>query len=211
MKPATIFILTIATASIIMMYLAIITSLPNHVAEATITELSSYRGFNPDDFNHKILRHFFDDEYDRDDHDKGRVFYSHSIMTYGTKTERVEKELIRDAFNDFGILSPTFYEEGNHEKRMDEMIKFYKGNSQNRLEDEMEFYKMIVSGCQMLVYSEWNNEITSGVAIEVNHAIDIGIPVFELVGNKFVPQKDHVDGLSYKETTLEYEQYSSSE
>lgn len=211
MKVSTIFILTIASASIIMMYLTIITSLSNHVAEATITELSSYRGFNPDDFNHKILRNFFDDEYDRDDHNKGRVLYSHSIMTYGTKTERAEKELIRNRFNDFGILSPRFYEEGNHEKRIDKMNEFYKDNSQNRLKHEMEFYKIIVSGCQMLVYSKWNNEITSGVAIEVNHAIDIGIPVFELVGNKFVPQKEHIEGLSYKETALKYEQYSSSE
>lgn len=187
------------------MYLAIITSLLNQVAEATITELTNYRGFNSDDFNQQILRHFFDDEYDSDDHNKGRVFYSHSIMTYETQTERVEKELIRNRFDDFGIISPKFYEEGNHEKRTDEIAKFYEGNHQKRLE-EMEFYKMIVSGCQMLVYSKWKNEVTSGMAVEVNHAIDIGIPVFELVGNNFVPQKVHVDGLSYKETTEKYEE-----
>jgi hypothetical protein len=45
----------------------------------------------------------------------------------------------------------------------DEMARFYEGNHQKSLE-EMEFYKMIVSGCQMLVYSKWKNETTYGVS-----------------------------------------------
>jgi len=208
MKSTTIFILTIAPASIMMMYFAIIASSLNLVAEATRTELTKYRVFDFDDFNQQILRHFFDDEYDSDVHNKGRVFYSHSTRTYGTQEERVAKELIQQRFNDFGIISPKFYK-GNDEKMRDEMARFYEGNHQKGLE-EMEFYKMIVSGSQMLVYSKWKNEATYGVAIEVNHAIDIGIPVFELVGNKFVPQKVQVNGLSYKETMEKYEEYDSS-
>jgi hypothetical protein len=50
----------------------------------------------------------------------------------------------------------------------------------------MEFYKMILGSCQLLVYSNWKHEITFGVAGEVNHAIDIGIPVFEPVRDKFI-------------------------
>jgi hypothetical protein len=108
----------------------------------------------------------------------------------------------------FGIVSPKFFK-GNDEKMRDEMARFYEGNHQKSLE-EMEFYKMIVSGCQTLVYSKWLNETTYGVAIEVNHAIDIGIPVFELVGNKFFPQKVHVNGLSFNETMEKYKEYDSS-
>jgi hypothetical protein len=89
------------------------------------------------------------------------------------------------------------------------MARFHEGNHQKSLE-EMEFYKMIVSGCQMLVYSKWENQTTYGVAIEVSHAKDIGIPVFELVGNKFVPQKVHANGLSYSETVEKYKDYDSS-
>jgi hypothetical protein len=200
--------LTLIIAVSTMTYLGINASLVNQVAEATKMELTNYTRFDFDDFNQKIFRHFFDDEYDKDDHSKGRVFYSHSIRTYETETEGTEKELIRKMFDDFGIVSPKFYDV-NHEKMMKEINKFYKGNHQNRI-GIMEFYKTIVSGCQMLVYTKWENEITSGVAIEVNHAIDIGIPVFELVDNKFVPQRVHVDGLSYEETAQKYEWHLSS-
>ena len=205
MKSTTIFIMIIPVSA--MMYLAINASLLNQVAEATMMELTNYTGLNFDDFNQKILRHFFDDEYDSDDHSKGRVFYSHSIRTYGTETERVEKELIRHKFDDFGVVSPRFYDV-NSEKIREAIAKFYNGDHQKSIE-ATEFYKTIVSGCQMLVYSKWKNEITSGVAVEVNHAIDIGIRVFELVGNKFLPQKVHVDGLSYNETSEMYERHSS--
>jgi len=59
----------------------------------------------------------------------------------------------------------------------------------------------------MLVYSKWEGQIPSGVAIEVNHALDIGIPVFELVGDEFIQQKVHLDGLSREETSNMYEDY----
>jgi hypothetical protein len=62
----------------------------------------------------------------------------------------------------------------------------------------------------MLVYSKWKNETTYGVAIEVNHAINNGIPVFELVDDRFVPQKVHVNGLSYDETMEKHKEYDSS-
>jgi hypothetical protein len=62
----------------------------------------------------------------------------------------------------------------------------------------------------MLVYSKWENQTTYGVAIEVNDAIEIGIPVFELVDNKFVPQKAHVNCMSFKETMENYKEYESS-
>jgi hypothetical protein len=123
MKSTTIFILTVAPASIIMMFLLITSSL-NLVAEATTTEeLTKYRVFDSDDFNQQILRHFFDDEYDSDDHKKGRVFYSHSTRVYGTQEERVPKELIDQTFNDFGIISPKFFK-GNDKKMMSEMARF---------------------------------------------------------------------------------------
>ena len=86
------------------------------------------------------------------------------------------------------------------------MDRLFEGNNGKSVE-EMEFYKMIVSSCQMLVYSEWKNEVPSGVAIEVNHAIDIGIPVFELDRDEFTLQKAHVDGLSYEETVKLYKNH----
>jgi hypothetical protein len=52
-----------------------------------------------------------------------------------------------------------------------------------------------------------NGEIPSGVAIEVNHAINEGIPVFEIADDKFIPQKVPVDGMTRQETIELYEQY----
>jgi hypothetical protein len=54
-KSTTMFILTITPATIMMMNYAVITSL-NLVAEATRTEeLTRYRVFDSDDFNHQNL------------------------------------------------------------------------------------------------------------------------------------------------------------
>jgi hypothetical protein len=196
---------TLSTIIVIgMISLTVITILLNQGTEATSIE-TDYSSLDYDDFDQRKLEKFFDDEYDKDDHVKGRVFYSHSMMVYDTDDEQIEKELIRNTFSDFGIVSPKFYE-GDNEKMEDDMDKLFEGNDGKKVE-EMEFYKKIVSSCQMLVYSKWKNETASGVAIEVNHAIDIGIPVFELAGHEFLPQKVHVGGLSYEETVKMYEDH----
>lgn len=185
-----------------LMHFAILIGSLDQVTEASKIETNS-SGLDYDDFDQRILKKFFDDEYEDDQHKGGRVFYSHSMMIYGTDDEQVEKERINNMFSDFGLISPKFYE-GDSEEEIDEMGKLYGDNDGKKIE-EMEFYKIIVSSCQMLVYSKWKGEITSGVATEVNHAIDIGIPVFELDGDELIPQKDHVHGLSYKETTKMYD------
>ena len=121
------------------------------------------------------------------------------------KEEEKEKELIRTEFDEFGLVSPKFYE-GKDERMQNDMDRLYQDNNGMKVQ-EMEFYKMIVSSCQMLVYSKWEGQIPSGVAIEVNHAIDIGIPVFELDGEDFIRQTVPLDGLSHEETSNMYEDY----
>jgi len=184
-----------------MIYLTIIIALLNQVTEATTIETKSAR-INYNDFDQRILEKFFDLEYNEDEHDEKRVFYSHSMMMYGTGNEKTEKELIHNKLSDFGIISPKFYE-GKSKKMTGDFNKLYK-NKDGKTIEEMQFYKMVVSSCEVLVYSEWEGEIPSGVAIEVNHAIDAGIPVFEFDGDKFIPQKGHVHGLSYDETVKMY-------
>jgi hypothetical protein len=201
MKSEINFILSIMIA-LPMMHLAIVIGSLDQVTEAMKIETDS-SGLDYNDFDQRILKKFFDDEYEDDQHNGGRVYYAHSVMIYRTDDEQVEKERINNMFSDFGIVSPKFYE-GYHEEMIDEMQKLYGDNDGKKIE-EMEFYKMIVSSCQMLVYSTWKGEIPSGVAIEVNHAIDIGVPVFEFDGDEFIPQKDHVHGLSYKVTTKMYD------
>jgi hypothetical protein len=193
MKSEIKFILLIMTALPMIPFAIVIGSL-DQVTEATKLEANS-SGLDYNDFDQRIVKKFFDDEYNGDQYDGEKVFYSHSANIYGTYDEQVEKQRINNMFSDFGIVSPKFYQ-GNHEEMMDEMDKLYSDNDGNKI-DENEFYKMIVSSCQMLVFSKWKGEIPSGVAIEVNHAIDIGIPVFELDGDEFIPQKDHVRAMYY--------------
>jgi hypothetical protein len=173
------------------------------VTEATIIQSSS-KGFEYNDLDQRILGKFFDNEYEEGKHHEGRVYYSHSMMMYGKNDKVVEQELIRNTFNDFGMVSPKYYE-GDTEEMKDDIDKLSEVIDGTKIE-EMEFYKIIVSSCQILVYSKWKAEVPSGVAIEVNHAIDVGIPVFELEGDRFIPQKVHIDGMTHRETIEAYEE-----
>lgn len=145
-------------------FLIVITTLVNQVTEATTVE-TDYFEMDYDDFDQRKLEKFFDDEYD-EDHDMGRVFYSHSMMIYDSTKEKAQKEQVRNAFSDFGIVSPKFYE-GKNEKMQGDMNRLFVGNREKNVA-EMEFYKMIVD-------------------------------------DEFLPQKTHVDGLSYGETVKIYE------
>jgi hypothetical protein len=82
---------------------------------------------------------------------------------------------------------------------IEEMQKLYNLSDGKKIE-EIELRKIIMGSYQMLVYTNWKHERIFGVADEVNHAIDIGIPVFEPVRDKFIQQKVHVQVLSLKET-----------
>ena len=178
-----------------LLFLILVAAVLTHLVEATSVILKP-SDLNYDDFSKKIDK-FFDDEFKETD--KGRVFYSHSMMDYGSNKEQEEKSIMRNTFSDYGLVSPKWYD-GTNEKML---------NDRNRLlgkdVEEMDFYKAVVSACQMLVFSKWNNEIPSGVAIEVNHALDIGIPVYELIDGKFIPTKVHVNGLSYEQSSKMYE------
>lgn len=197
MKSEAKFVISMRTL-LPLLFLIVVTAVVSQLVEASSIELNQ-SGLNYDDFSKKIDK-FFDDEYKETD--KGRIFYSHSMMIYGSDKEQDEKNIIRNAFSDYGIVSPKFYD-GTNERMQADINRLSFGNNGKNVE-EMEFYKMIVGSCQMLVYSKWQNEIPSGVAIEVNHAIDIGIPVFELVDDELIVQKGHVQGLSYVQTAKLY-------
>jgi hypothetical protein len=197
MKSEAKFVISMRTL-LPLLFLIVVTAVVSQLDEATSIELNQ-SDLNYDDFSKKIDK-FFDDEYKETD--KGRIVYSHSMMIYGSDKEQDEKKIIRNAFSDYGIVSPKFYDVTNKKMQAD-MNRLSFGDDGKNVE-EMEFYKMIVGSCQMLVYSKWKNVIPSGVAIEVNHAIDIGLPVFELVDDELIPQRGHVQGLSYVQTAKLY-------
>jgi hypothetical protein len=81
-----------------MMYFTILIGSLDQVTEATKIEINS-SGLDYNDFDQRILNEFFDDEYDDHQHNGGRVFYSHSMMIYGTDDEQVEKDRINNMFS----------------------------------------------------------------------------------------------------------------
>jgi hypothetical protein len=107
---------------------------------------------------------------------------------YGTPAEKTELEQIGKHFPDYRIINPSIFE-GNPEKKR----------------DKMEFCKRVVDTCHMVVFSRWKGYITAGVIIEVNHALDTGKLVFEIVDSTFKKVTKHIDGLSYEETVKMYD------
>jgi hypothetical protein len=73
-----------------MMHFTIVIGSLDQVTEATKLETSS-SGPDYNDFDQRIVKKFFDDQYDDDQHNGERVFYSHSKMIYGTNDEQVGK------------------------------------------------------------------------------------------------------------------------
>lgn len=110
-----------------------------------------------------------------------KVYYAHAMWLYGTRTEQGELLSIRSRFSEHDIVNPS---------------------ELNRPEGEegIEFYKEQVSRCDVLVFSRLAGEITTGVGLEINHALSENKPVFELEGGKFVRIRRPVRFLTRQET-----------
>ena len=89
------------------------------------------------------------------------------MATYHSPTEDRELEAIQKAFPDHEIVNPRSYDE-NKEKAT----------------RQMEYCKDLVTTCDKLVFTRMFGHVTSGVGIEIEHALSLGKPVFELVNGK---------------------------
>jgi hypothetical protein len=112
-----------------------------------------------------------------------RIYYAHAICTYGTQTERAERKVIRARFPKCRIIDPGNYE-GNIEKRT-------KG---------MSYCFGLIAKCDVLVFARLLNQITSGVGLEIVHALSKGISVYELDGQRVKTIKKKLPFLSREAT-----------
>jgi hypothetical protein len=92
-----------------------------------------------------------------------RVYYAHARCTYGEPDEGHDLQRIRTELPRISIVNPAKYE-GDPLKQA----------------DTMGFCFNLIEGCDMVVFTRLMGKITSGVGKEINHALGLGKPVFEL-------------------------------
>jgi|GEM_PF-4100081 len=85
------------------------------------------------------------------------------MCTYYSPREDREREAIKTNFPDYDIVNPGTYED-TREKR----------------EKEMEFCRDLVKTCHALAFSTLYGHVSSGVGMEIDTALSIGIPVYEV-------------------------------
>ncbi len=112
-----------------------------------------------------------------------RVYYSHAMCTYYTTLEEQELAIIRKSYPTHGIVDPGDYED-NPEKAL-------KG---------MDYCLELVESCDALVFSRLMGMVTAGVGKEVEHALSLGKPVYELIGDTAMLIHESPNYLSRGET-----------
>src|SRR5581483_6497759 len=111
------------------------------------------------------------------------LYYAHSMKLYRTPLERSELSQISFKFSDHFVINPRDHE-GLPEKKA----------------NKMEYCKKLVGTCKTLVFTRWEGEITAGVVTEANHALSLGLDVFELANGEFIRQRTEVNGLTLEQT-----------
>ena len=115
------------------------------------------------------------------------VYYAHAMCMYGEPEEYQDLATIRRRLRGGRIVNPADYS-GHPEK----------------LRDGVKFCLRIVEKCQVVVFSRLLDKVTAGVGKEVNHALKIGVPVFELVSGKLVSHTRPVKYISRAATRRLY-------
>ena len=106
---------------------------------------------------------------------------------YGTKIEELETNHIKKNFPDSVIINPSSFQE-NPEIRS----------------GGMEFWLKLVEECDRVVFTRFLNKITSGVGLEINHALNKKIPVHELNKGKIQEVTKPLKFLTHDETIKLY-------
>lgn len=119
-----------------------------------------------------------------------RVYYAHAMCTYGELDEWRELRHIRRELSRISVVNPASYD-GHPLKQT----------------DTVGFCLKLVEHCDVIVFARLMGKITAGVGKEVNHALKIGKPVFELANGKLVRRTRKVAYISRTATISLYRKY----
>jgi hypothetical protein len=122
------------------------------------------------------------------------LYYAHAMCLYGEAAERLELKRIRTAFRRARIVNPSMYD-GHPEKRR----------------DTVGFCLRLIEKCDAVIFSRLMGKVTAGVGKEVNHALRIGLPVFEIVGRETKRRKKRVRYISRAATIRLYDVFRAGQ
>jgi hypothetical protein len=119
-----------------------------------------------------------------------RVYYAHAMCLYGELDEWRELKHIRRELSLISIVNPAKYD-GHPLKR----------------KDTVGFCLRLVEGCDVVVFTRLLGKIAAGVGKEVNHALKLGKPVFELSNGRLISRARKVTFVSRRATINLYRKY----
>jgi len=132
---------------------------------------------------------------------KKKIYYAHALCMYDRQArmygwrgeERVAIQEIHQRFSRYRLVNPARYE-----------------NHPDKQADGMHFCMRLIEDCDLVVFSRLQEKITSGVGKEINHALKIGKPVYELrPGGRCVRVKKRQQYLSRQSTVRLYDKWRS--
>lgn len=116
-----------------------------------------------------------------------KTYYAHAMCIYGHPVELRELGAIRKRFKSARIVNPARYD-GHPEKR----------------NDTVGFCLRLIEKCEVVVFSRLLGKITAGVGKEINHALKLKKPVYELRDGRLSRQLARVRYLSRPRTISLY-------
>ena len=121
---------------------------------------------------------------------KRKTYYAHAMCIYGHLQEQQELAVIRRCLRGTRITNPARYD-GHPEKRA----------------DTLGFCFRLIERADVLVFSRLLGKITAGVGAEVNHALKLKMPVYQLRGGRLFRQGRPVRYLSRRRTLSLYDEW----
>lgn len=122
-----------------------------------------------------------------------KVYYAHSMHLYGTPQEQRDVELLESM--GFTVVNPN-------NPKVQKDVEVFKLTQAPGTGNVMNLFKKLIETCDILAYrSHVDLRIPSGVMFEVDYAIEINKPVFEL------PTLTTQRRMTYEET-IEYLKYN---
>jgi hypothetical protein len=102
---------------------------------------------------------------------KLKCYYAHTMTSYGSTIEQIDIKLLEKL--GFEVVNP------NQPRFQEECAAYSKKYGWDKV---MDYFKKVISEeCDMVAFRSLpNGQILSGVAAEVQHAIEKGLPIIEL-------------------------------
>ncbi len=119
-----------------------------------------------------------------------KIYYAHAMCLYGEPDERKHLARIRREFRRCEVVNPADYD-----------------GDPAKMRDTVGFCLNLVEGCDAVVFCRLLGKITAGVGKEVNYALRVGKPVFELQGARIVRRARRVAYISRRDTLRLYSRY----